>query len=943
MQNRDVKAVLFGALFFSAFLILPNPAHAATEVGGMLTESTTWTMANSPYIVRADYFAHEWWTGCGEGYGLSLGTGVVLTIQPGVVVKFDVGTKFLSCQGQLIANGTAALPITFTANTDTPIPEYWQSMKLGPLDQVQHTHISYGSSCITYASSSTIFKFNTVEYCGAALYFEAVRVPLIIEDNILQNSGYGIFMILSEGATISNNHFENNTGYGISINRPFSASTIENNEINGNWVGISFDYQDNSRISNNNITGNSLYGVLSRNTLNAQDNWWGDPTGPYNVTFNPGGLGNEVSNEVDFEPWLSEAVIFDEVGIQRPVIIIPGILGSAQKNGEWIIDPILHTYDNLIDTLEANGYVEDVTLFTFPYNWYQSNVLTAFELKNKINDVQDICDCARVDLIAHSMGGLVARQYIQSNYYENDVKQLIFLGTPHEGSPKAYLTWEGGKISSDANGSLVNFIFSREAKKLGYNDVFDYIRNSPISSVKELLPIYPYLIDKATGTYKPFPSGHPINDFLLNLQASLQNLYNSNVVLTNITGLVNPTSTINDFRVVNSSDLFLWQHGYPEGFFENIGDRGLIFGPGDGTVPEESSTTIQSAQFELAYSHNQIPAKGAGLIFKVLTGVTPTQVFDEFTGFGFELLIFKMLSPADMQVIGPDGKKIGKNFNNNEEFDEIPNAFYSGFETDDEYITIFNPLEGEYKAITQGTNNGGSYTIATGLISDESIIENEFTAQTTPGQIQNISITLSAGEIEVAPEDFIAPHILINSPQLKDYLRSETLPIDVVFSDKESGVFSTSLNLDNISAGNNSSIDLFFQPLGNHIFTAEAVDFLNNTAHQEVEFRVIASPDSTILDVERAYSLGWITKKAVKEDLIRKLKNAIRLEKRIDFLEEQFLDKPKIVKRIERIENRIDKVLARAIIRDLENQRNRNINDQAYFLLLEDINWLINN
>ena len=47
--------------------------------------------------------------------------------------------------------------------------------------------------------------------------------------------------------------------------------------------------------------------------------------------------------------------------------------------------------------------------------------------------------------MAHSMGGLVAREYTQSADYENDIDQLIFLGTPHRGSPKDYLAWEAGR------------------------------------------------------------------------------------------------------------------------------------------------------------------------------------------------------------------------------------------------------------------------------------------------------------------------------------------------------------------------------------------------------------------------------------------------------------------------------------------------------------------
>jgi predicted nucleic acid-binding protein len=51
-----------------------------------------------------------------------------------------------------------------------------------------------------------------------------------------------------------------------------------------------------------------------------------------------------------------------------------------------------------------------------------------------------------------------------------------------------------------------------------------------------------------------------------------------------------------------------------------------------------------------------------------------------------------------------------------------------------------------------------------------------------------------------------------------------------------------------------------------------------------------------------------ITKKAVKDNLLKKLKAAIKLEKRIEMLEEKLPGKPSLFKRIEKIEKRIDKI-----------------------------------
>jgi hypothetical protein len=38
--------------------------------------------------------------------------------------------------------------------------------------------------------------------------------------------------------------------------------------------------------------------------VDARYNWWGDSTGPYHPDSNPGGLGDSVSDYVNFIPWL---------------------------------------------------------------------------------------------------------------------------------------------------------------------------------------------------------------------------------------------------------------------------------------------------------------------------------------------------------------------------------------------------------------------------------------------------------------------------------------------------------------------------------------------------------------------------------------------------------------------------------------------------------------
>jgi len=74
------------------------------EVFGHIDEDTTWTEANSPYVVTGN---------------VTVDAGVTLTIEPGVVVKFapDVGVT-IETTATLHAQGTAGAPIILTALAD---------------------------------------------------------------------------------------------------------------------------------------------------------------------------------------------------------------------------------------------------------------------------------------------------------------------------------------------------------------------------------------------------------------------------------------------------------------------------------------------------------------------------------------------------------------------------------------------------------------------------------------------------------------------------------------------------------------------------------------------------------------------------------------------------------------------------------------------------------
>ncbi|MCL5435770.1 MAG: Ig-like domain-containing protein [Patescibacteria group bacterium] len=629
-----------------------------------------------------------------------------------------------------------------------------------------------------------------------------------------------------------------------------------------------------------------------------------------------------------------------------PVIIIPGILGSEEKDGIWTLDPIMHTYDDLVDTLKANGYVEGYDLFLLPYDWRQSNVETAIELKLKINEAKQACSCNMVDIVAHSMGGLVAREYIESDSYENDVDQLIFLGTPQYGSPKAYLGWEGGEVYPDLAGNVIKFVLEQDAFHQGYLGLYDYVHNKPVTSLQELLPIKDYLRDKDTGEITSYPQGYPRNEFLEQLDNNISLIAERGVKVSNITGELGLGSTLNIIRIGDPGLSPLWEHGQPDGFDTKVGDRGLELGTGDDTVPTRFSLFPGVDPVTLSSRHTALPDEAKSEVYELLTGHSPQQIVDNFHIPGFKVLLMKVLSPVDFVVTAPDGKKIGKNFATGEEYGQIPYAFYSGFNTDNEYITILNPEDGEYKLDLQGTGEGGEYTVVSSYVSDNNSVSKEFTGTTLPQQLTTLDLNVNNSapeDLSLESEDTQPPKITITEPAENQYLHSDTLPIQADVSDSGTGVESVK-HYFNGTEQPTSTVDLFYQPLGPAEISVSAQDYAGNQATSTKEITIIATPESTVSDINRAYDLGWITSTNARDRLINQVQRLVKLQTRFDIVQQRLPNGRRVRQRVERIEKEVDRVVL--VLFNLEfnlYHRRGIINDQAYTIIKNDIEWIIKN
>ena len=112
-------------------------------------------------------------------------------------------------------------------------------------------------------------------------------------------------------------------------------------------------------------------------------------------------------------------------------------------------------YEDLVEALrEELQRDEEVTpVFPFEYDWRQDCILTANALDQYVNEVIDRTKLLphykgknfEVDLVGHSMGGLVIADYLKRYGHKGKVRRVVSIGTPFQGSVDAVLKLIIGK------------------------------------------------------------------------------------------------------------------------------------------------------------------------------------------------------------------------------------------------------------------------------------------------------------------------------------------------------------------------------------------------------------------------------------------------------------------------------------------------------------------
>ncbi len=200
------------------------------------------------------------------------------------------------------------------------------------------------------------------------------------------------------------------------------------------------------------------------------------PTHP--VVLIPGILGSKLCDASGTVLWGESAraslsnfhlldIMTDLPGRVKPC----GIINRVQ-----VLGPLysVAAYSSLIDAMKEWQLVEGQNLFIFDYDWRQSNFDNASTFEQFV--ASKLGPERKFNIIAHSMGGLIARLYIERQRASPRVNKVIYLGTPFLGSMSTLATL------SEGWGKLPNWL-------AGGVDTIQHVALS-FPSLLELLPRY---------------------------------------------------------------------------------------------------------------------------------------------------------------------------------------------------------------------------------------------------------------------------------------------------------------------------------------------------------------------------------------------------------------------------------------------------------------------
>ncbi len=207
---------------------------------------------------------------------VTVNSGITLTLEAGLVINSTAYTHDIDVQGTLLAVGTSVSPIRIVGAGGIDLSETSVNSVIDHLDWQGIGNTSAGGGDRTFGAGISIGGITSMvsniemDDCRTCIYIYNNAAPAL-NDLTLSNAFLDGMYVDSGSPTIANSCITNPGDDGLE-----------------------------------NAGGGSV---------NAINNWWGDPSGPFNASSNSSGTGSSVTDGVVFNPWLT-------VDICNPAITI---------------------------------------------------------------------------------------------------------------------------------------------------------------------------------------------------------------------------------------------------------------------------------------------------------------------------------------------------------------------------------------------------------------------------------------------------------------------------------------------------------------------------------------------------------------------------------------------------------------------------------------------
>lgn len=526
------------------------------------------------------------------------------------------------------------------------------------------------------------------------------------------------------------------------------------------------------------------------------------------------------------------------------------------------------------------GYTKGTNFFVFTYDWRKDIRSTESSLNSLVDEAKTKSGQPKVNIVAHSMGGLVARNYIADATRAGKVNKLIELGVPHLGAVDGLkLLMYGKPLGRQLIGDFYLGIPASEAKDVASNSpsafqlnpsakYFEFYNNSDLENP------YPFddVRDIDNNTIKGLLNFNQIKILFRNLSYNMD-VFNLSEEFHNLVDpLLNNTNSVKTFLIVGSSQPTLgqirenWLITWPINLFPK---RDEIFINGDNTVPLYSAS-LKSNLNDLSAGSPiyYVEQKHSDLVSNNGTAMqTVKAILNEGDALPVEVksekitLEGKQVSVDDGELDLYDSSNNHTGLNSNSEVEtNIPDTYYSSIEKNK---TVFIKKKATKVKVKTSTKTTTKTDIKIRTYSGDKVTKTII--------YKNVPITKDVPvEFELDPASSISPTIIINGVSTPptsevegDNALDQTAPITTIkidgtkdssgnysgsvtvtisSTDTGSGILKTEYSLDNGKTVQTYTSPFTINSTGLNTLQVKSIDKLGNEEiPQTITFTIIAT------------------------------------------------------------------------------------------------------